>query len=701
MKKFILALSVGCFSMAYSQNLSFANSNFKALILSSSTSNNIAKNISGNPIAVDTNGDGEIQLLEAQQVKILTVKVNGTATYSNMPDTITDALLFSNVEELYISDAKSAVIQFSNNSKIKKVLYTGSGLYTDNTGTTQYVLPDFSFTNCSEIQDISQFLPALNPNFSTATILRFNNCPQITGNVVINEKAIKELYIENCSNITSINTHSSYTLEKLHIQNMSSLTKIIVDGNSGPINSQAYNMNVDLTATNCPNLEEVTADTDHYYSAGGFFSSAQLSGCPNLKKIKGLNAPSIDFSTTGLVNLEELDCSFYNRNIYSTTAGVFFGNLTSLNLSGLPKLKILKAFNQPITNNVNFSAATALQEIDITGSCGYMNTVNVSNLPNLHTLKTDRFDSLGAQGNNDLQKITAKNCIALTNFVFRNNSELKELDLQNCPGLQKLSIGFSAPASDGIFPELNKINLQQCTGMKEITIQFTKINALNTTDCVALTSLDLYGNDFLPSINVSNNTNLEYIGLQAMPLISQVNTAANTKLTSAYFNNCPQITQLNFSTSPDFRYMTLWNMANLTSVNARNGSIEDGFDFMNYNSSFSVCVDDAQLSNLQVMYPDINFTTTCGGVLAAAGKNSINKNKMTIAPNPVKDFIMVKSEENIKNVKVFDAQGRIIFSQDFDHEAARINLSGHPAGNYIVKVKTATAEISKKIVKEN
>lgn len=699
MKKIILAFSVGCFSMAYTQNLNFSDSNFKALILSSSTSNDIAKNINGNPIAVDTNGDGEIQLTEAQQVNILKIKVNGTATYSNIPDTITDALLFPNMEELYISDTKSAVIQFLNNPKIKKVVYTGTGVFTDQAGTTQYIVPDFSFNNCSGIQDINQFVTSLGNGFNIGTILRFNNCPQLTGNLVLSEKTIKELYIENCNGITSINTNSSFLLGKLHFQNMNSLTSILVNGNSGPVGNQTYNMNVDLTTANCPNLQEIIADTDHYYSAGGFFSSAQVSGCPNLKKIKGLNTPSIDFTNAGLVNLEELDCAFYNRNIYSTTAGVFFGNLTSLNLAGLPKLKILKAFNQPVTNNVNFGVATALEDIDITGSCGYMSTINVSNLPNLHTLKADRFESLGAQGNNDLQNLIAKNCTALTNLIFKNNSDLKVLDLQNCPGLQKLSIGYYAPMSDGIFPELHTINLQQCTGLKEITIQFTKINALNTTDCTALTSLDLYGNDLLPSVNVTNNTNLEYIGLQAMPLISQVNTTANTQLKSAYFNNCPQITQLDFSNASAFQFMTLWNMPNLISVNARNNSIEEGFDFMNYNSNLSVCVDNAQLNDVQAMYPDITFTTACGSFLMTK-KNDVKKIGIIIAPNPVKDIMTLKSEEPLKNVKIFDAQGRMILNQDFNDHIARINLSAHPAGNYILKIKTATTEMSRKIIKE-
>lgn len=699
MNKLLFTLCVGCFSTAYSQNLNFTDSKFKALLLSSNPGNQIAQNLSGNYIAIDANNDGEIQDSEAQQIKVLNIKLNGTSAFNNLPDQITDALLFPNMEELYIHDSKSAVISFTNNSKIKKVLYTGTGGFTDNTGTAQNVLVDFSFNSCSSVQDINQFLSNLNPYIGTTSILRFNNCPQLIGNIVLNEKTIKQLYLENCNNITSITATSCYQLEKLHFQNLNSLTNILVNGNSGPSLSQVYNQNIDLTATNCTNLEDIAADTDHYYSVGAYFSSANLNGSAKLKKIKGLNATSINFATAGLMNLEELDCSFYNRYGYNTTSGVYFGNVVSLNLTGLPKLKILKAFNQPISNAVNFSTATMLQNIDITNSCGYMNTVNVNNLANLLALKTDRSNTVGTQGNDDLQKITARNCTALTNFIFRNNQNLKELDIQNCSGIQKLSIGYYASMSDGIFPELNTVNLLQCTGMKEITIQSTKINNLNTSDCVALTSLDLSDNNFLPSINILNNIKLEYLGLQNMPLISQVNTTANNKLENGYFINCPQITQLNFSSSPSFKYLTLWNMANLTYVNVRNGSIEDGFDFINYNPNLAMCVDNAQLTDLQALYADITLTTNCGGFLST--KDSENsKNEIKIVPNPVKDFVMIKAEEPIKNVKIIDVLGRVIYNQDGDNELMKIDLSAHPSGNYIVTVKTNKTEISKKIIKQ-
>lgn len=141
------------------------------------------------------------------------------------------------------------------------------------------------------------------------------------------------------------------------------------------------------------------------------------------------------------------------------------------------------------------------------------------------------------------------------------------------------------------------------------------------------------------------------------------------------------------------------NMANLTYVNVRNGSIEDSFDFINYNPNLAMCVDNAQLTDLQALYADITFTTNCGGFLSTIDSEN-SKNEIKIVPNPVKDFVMIKAEEPIKNVKIIDVLGRVIYNQDCDNELMKIDLSAHPSGNYIVTIKTNKTEISKKIIRQ-
>lgn len=711
MKKILFTLSVSCASIAYSQNLNFTDSKFKALLLSSNSTNEIVKDVNGNSIAIDQNGDGEIQLSEAQLVKILNIKIsdqmyidpNGnrsdpgninTAYYdSHLPDSISDALLFSNLEELYFWNTKAANISFTNHGKIKKV--QGRPFYYDFSQSGQYTAApiNLSFDNCPGIQNINDVIAyqaSGNPWYSPENSLSIKNIQLTNSNLVIDNTELRELYIQN-SNVNTLTFNSCKFLSKISVPNLTTLTKVSVLGNSS-VNEQ----NIELIANNCTNLEEIIANTDHYETNGAYFSSVNLNGCSALKKIMGLNAASIDFSTAGLINLEELDCSFYNRYGYNTTSGIYFGNVTSLNLAGLPKLKVLKAFNQKIPNNVNFSAAQALENIDITNSCGYMNTVNVSNLSHLHTLRANRHYTDGTPGADNLQNIITKNCTALTSFQFDYNSDLRKLDLENCPGLRYLTIGTSLADK---FLNLQEINLTQCTGFKEISVSSTKISTLDTKDCSSLQSLTLSYNHLLTSLNISNNSNLESLSLSALPLLTQVNTSGNVNLKNVYFNICPQITQLDFSTSSQLGTIAFLNMPSLNYVNLRNGSIENFWEFMNYNSNLSVCVDDAQLSDFQTSYPDINFTTNCGATLSTANPK-INVAHMKVFPNPVKDILQINSEYPVKNIKLIDSQQRIIFNQNFNQKAVKIDLSSYPSALYFMKITTEKIETTEKIIKK-
>lgn len=712
MKKLFLTLSVGAFSVTYAQNLNFSDVKFKALLLSSSPANSIVKDFNGNSIAIDANSDGEIQLSEAQQVKILNLRMDQTQMYidpagntydpdnikqsyytSHLPDGISDALLFPNLEELYFRDVKTANISFANNTKIRKV--QGRPFYYDFTQPVPQTPAaiNLSFDNCSGISDIADviaFPSNSSPWIAPENTLTLKNCQQINPDAVINSADLEEISIQN-SNIRTLTFNSCRYLKKIAVPNLNTLTRISVLGTT-----EITPQNIQLIANNCTALEEIKADTDHYHSTGSYFTSVNLNGCTSLKKIMGLNAPVIDFSSAGLINLEELDCSFYNRYVYSTTTGVYFGKVTSLNLSGLPRLRILKASNQKIAHNINFSPAQTLENIDITNSCGYMNTVNVSNLSHLHTLKTDRTETTNTQGNADLQNIIAKNCVALTNFKFKNNSDLRKLDLENCPGLQKLSINYNY--DDGAFPNLEEINLKQCTGFKDISINYTRISSLDTKDCTALQSLELTQLDLLTSLNITDNSNLESLFLASLPVLTGVDTSTNINLKNPGFVNCPKITQLNFSGSSHLEGLSLMNMRDLTHVNLRNGSIEDSHDYSGYNPNLSICVDDAQLSEVQAMYPDINFTTNCGSFLANR-ESKATEGTVKISPNPAKDIVQIRYDAPVKNVTIISSQGAVIFNRNFNKERIDIDLSAYPSAVYLFRITTETGQFSEKVIK--
>ncbi|MCY0971020.1 T9SS type A sorting domain-containing protein [Chryseobacterium wangxinyae] len=576
MKKILFTVLVSCFSVVYSQNLNFTDPKFKALILSSNSTNGIAKNLSGNSIAIDANGDGEIQTAEAQQVKILTLKqdenfkyidplgdiwdpnnINTTYFNDHLPNGITDVLLFPNVEELYLSDVLDATISFVNNSKIRKVKETDYLIIPGITiGSINSYPINLTLDNCSALQNINDVITANHPiydNYHHGNIekLTIKNCSQINSNANIEYSYLKELFLEN-SSISVLNIVGSM-LDKININNDTSITKVFTYDSSNPQYMPSNNF-VDFTANNCPNLLEIRSDADHYYNNGQYFNPISISACASLKKILGVSTPTLDFSNSGLINLEELDCSYYNRTGYDHGSGGFYlysvGNLTSLNLSGLPKLKILKAFNQPITN-ANFSGATNLENIDITNSCGFMNTLDVSNLTNLHTLKANTLSSgcgPWCVGSEVLKNIIAENCTALVNLNFDFNSSLETLNLYNCSSLQSLEIPYFYYNQ---YHYLNSLNIKKCYSLKTLKVSRTQLTSIDASDCSLLE--DFYLNDV-----------------------------------------------------PTLQY-----------ANIKNNSIETSTLFYNYSNNLSMCVDSSQLASLQNNYPDINFTANCSNSLTS------------------------------------------------------------------------------------
>lgn len=610
MKKILFTLAVSCCSVAYAQNLNFTDTKFKALILSSNTTNEIAKDANGNSIAIDANSDGEIQVSEAQQVKILTVKLPSFAS-SLVPDNIPDATKFTNVEELYIYHTNSAVLNYSNNSKIKKVKFIYNG----------DVMPtaiNYTFDNCSALQNLnnvitspytSSFPPAI---MTIPQILTVKNCSQVNGSQNISG-ILEELYVEN-SPIINLTLNVDPEFKKLSVPNLSSLVKIeLISG----FDVYSY-QGVQLIANNCANLQEITTSGNYYYNNIVSFSAVNLNGCSNLKKIKGLNYQNIDFSTAGLINLEELDCAKYNRYGYTgdSMGSAALGIVNSINLAGLPKLKKLLAYNQPLSD-ISFAGNPLLEEIDVVNSICFLTDFNISNLSNLITLKAYRGAPNDGSIPVNLQEINAQNCTSLTNLNIAGNYNVETLNLKNCSSLQNLYLGTNQPGSITYnnFPELTNLNLEQCASLEELGISYTKINSLDTSECTAIKSLDLVGNQQLNQLNISNNIALENLFFYQLPALAQLNTSNNVNLKIVDFNNCPLISQLDFSNSPTLNVIYLWSMTNLTSLNIKNNSIEQGFGFYDYNNNLSVCVDDAQLNGIQNIYPDINFSSNCNNLI--------------------------------------------------------------------------------------
>ena len=132
--------------------------------------------------------------------------------------------------------------------------------------------------------------------------------------------------------------------------------------------------------------------------------------------------------------------------------------------------------------------------------------------------------------------------------------------------------------------------------------------------------------------------------------------------------------------------------------------------------------DHYNINNGMAMTNEVNFTPATTGVYyigfqAYSGANQsqlfldniiveqslstpINNQKaFTVYPNPVKDVLNVSFTDTITQVRVFNVLGQNVLDAPFNSNNASVNLTGLPAGTYLVKVTTTNVSKTIKIIK--
>ncbi|WP_309640883.1 T9SS type A sorting domain-containing protein [Flavobacterium sp.] len=75
-------------------------------------------------------------------------------------------------------------------------------------------------------------------------------------------------------------------------------------------------------------------------------------------------------------------------------------------------------------------------------------------------------------------------------------------------------------------------------------------------------------------------------------------------------------------------------------------------------------------------------------------------NSVTIAPNPVSNEVIVKADNSIKSIQLYDSQGRIILTHLIDDLVSKIDLSSYSKGIYFIKITTKKGAQVEKLLKD-
>lgn len=174
MKKVFTLLLVLINLCLYAQTIDFTDINFKNyLLLSSPTGTQIAKNLSGQFVAIDANNDGQIQVAEAQQISYLNIlcgynisNLGGIEHFTNL--------------KFLIRNCSSGLIQsvdISQNTLLEEVIFNGSPL-------TSLDLPANNWIKILELD---------NTNIATLDV---SNLAQLTRLRVVNTQ-LTEMNLQN------------------------------------------------------------------------------------------------------------------------------------------------------------------------------------------------------------------------------------------------------------------------------------------------------------------------------------------------------------------------------------------------------------------------------------------------------------------------------------------------------------------------
>lgn len=356
---FLLLLISG---IAEAQIVNIPDANFKAALLSANATNGIAQGSSG-PMAVDANGDGEIQVSEALLVTSLQFQdksiadFSGIENFSNLSyfgsyrnrvnDFHLNGLQLLRTINISGNTSSNAVFTFLNLPRLESFTFT----YSTTTSLTLINLTSLERVSCEYNDDLSMI------NLEGLTSLEeVNSYACILANLSITDSPmLKKLDLRN-NNLTSISTPNFPNLKVLNVTNnqITSSTGIVNINNIEEIGiggNPIFNL---VLPTSLPRLK--------YLNCGqNGLSTINLTGYPVLRSLIAYsnNLTDIDFSNNPLINdlqipnnqmsnlnvntlslLRSVDCSNNNFSELDFSHNPLLGSLTYSNNSNLTYINL-------------------------------------------------------------------------------------------------------------------------------------------------------------------------------------------------------------------------------------------------------------------------------------------------------------------------------------------------------------------------
>lgn len=331
MKKTLSFLTIVLAIVIHAQNINFTNANFKAKLLSATTSNQIAKNLSGAFTAIDTDNNGEISQIEANNINALFINSStisditginnftnlNTLSLSNCPITSLNNLQINSLQDLGVNNLSSLNgINFSGIPNLKSISLINNQMV--NTFSNLDLTPILNLENLNiQYSGVSSILfgnkanlTSLQAKYTNLSSFILNNAPLLQNVDISNNSQLTSLDVSNCANLYSLYCLGN-NLQTLVAQNNPILHSINCNNNQiTSINNSGSNMIAFLWIGNNP-ISYIDFSTypalTNIIANNNNFSQLNFSQNPNLSSVIISNAPnltSINFKSGNAVNMQ-------------------------------------------------------------------------------------------------------------------------------------------------------------------------------------------------------------------------------------------------------------------------------------------------------------------------------------------------------------------------------------------------------------
>lgn len=133
-------------------------------------------------------------------------------------------------------------------------------------------------------------------------------------------------------------------------------------------------------------------------------------------------------------------------------------------------------------------------------------------------------------------------------------------------------------------------------------------------------------------------------------------------------------------------------------------AIEEDIPYENLTYDWTVPGDSTNKARISIVQDNVgtdysdqsdNFT-----IAPTTGIVESTMNGLQLYPNPVKTFFHIKADNEIEQIGIYDASGRLVFESQPLSRCTELNLSDLPENLYLVAVKTSDAIIREKFIKQ-